>query len=205
MSNHFLSEKGLTGELSQMLIYLTQSRAHLCQCLVSAGSSSPQLSSCFSLSAPSSAVGVAVDQSAQSLSSAGNGTGAPSRPSFFGLLNMLNSENAFLSTLQPDTPSTTYALPSDNQIGNGTALSDEATRTRRVHEQIKLKMAEKSTLPRQNGGTSHYAMSGKKQTQKKPFAVSTGVACLLAGYFGLSKKKFKATQISKQRKISWVS
>lgn len=72
---------------------------------------------------------------------------------------MLNSENAFLSTLQPDTPSTTYALPSDNQIGNGTALSGEAARTRRVHEQIKMKLAEKSTLPRQNGGTSHYAMS----------------------------------------------
>lgn len=74
---------------------------------------------------------------------------------------MLTSENAFLSTLQPHTLSTTYALPSDNQLGNGSAMSDDAVRARRVQEQIKMKLAEKGTLPRQNGKASQYAMSGK--------------------------------------------
>uniref|UniRef100_A0A3B3XWP5 Plakophilin 3a n=1 Tax=Poecilia mexicana TaxID=48701 RepID=A0A3B3XWP5_9TELE len=69
---------------------------------------------------------------------------------------MLTSENAFLSSLQPHTLSTTYALPSDNQLGNGSAMSDDAVRARRVQEQIKMKMAEKSTLPRQNGKASQY-------------------------------------------------
>ncbi|KAM4733801.1 plakophilin-3-like [Anableps anableps] len=83
-------------------------------------------------------------------------------------MNILTSENVFLSTLQTHAPSTTYALPSDNQLGNGTAMSDELGRARRVQEQIKMKMAEKSTLPRQNGGTSHYAMSdyGGSSTMK---------------------------------------
>uniref|UniRef100_A0A3B5MMU8 Plakophilin 3 n=1 Tax=Xiphophorus couchianus TaxID=32473 RepID=A0A3B5MMU8_9TELE len=74
---------------------------------------------------------------------------------------MLTSENAFLSTLQPHTLSTTYALPSDNQLGNGSAMSDDAVRARRVQEQIKMKLAEKGTLPRQNGKAFQYAMSGK--------------------------------------------
>ncbi|KAK5619490.1 hypothetical protein CRENBAI_013875 [Crenichthys baileyi] len=74
-------------------------------------------------------------------------------------MSMLTSENAFLSTLQPHTPSSSYALPSDNQIGNGFAMSDERAKSRRVQEQVKMKLAEKSTLPRQNGAVSHYAMS----------------------------------------------
>ncbi|XP_007578660.1 plakophilin-3 isoform X1 [Poecilia formosa] len=83
-------------------------------------------------------------------------------------MSMLTSENAFLSSLQPHTLSTTYALPSDNQLGNGSAMSDDAVRARRVQEQIKMKMAEKSTLPRQNGKASQYAMSdyGGSSTMK---------------------------------------
>uniref|UniRef100_A0A3B5MDX7 Plakophilin 3 n=1 Tax=Xiphophorus couchianus TaxID=32473 RepID=A0A3B5MDX7_9TELE len=70
-----------------------------------------------------------------------------------------DGKNAFLSTLQPHTLSTTYALPSDNQLGNGSAMSDDAVRARRVQEQIKMKLAEKGTLPRQNGKAFQYAMS----------------------------------------------
>uniref|UniRef100_A0A3P9PG98 Plakophilin 3 n=1 Tax=Poecilia reticulata TaxID=8081 RepID=A0A3P9PG98_POERE len=83
-------------------------------------------------------------------------------------MSMLTSENAFLSSLQPHTLSTTYALPSDNQLGNGSAMSDSAVRARRVQEQIKMKMAEKGTLPRQNGKASQYAMSdyGGSSTMK---------------------------------------
>ncbi|XP_032437882.1 plakophilin-3 isoform X1 [Xiphophorus hellerii] len=83
-------------------------------------------------------------------------------------MSMLTSENAFLSTLQPHTLSTTYALPSDNQLGNGSAMSDDAVRARRVQEQIKMKLAEKGTLPRQNGKASQYAMSdyGGSSTMK---------------------------------------
>ncbi|XP_023811506.1 plakophilin-3 isoform X2 [Oryzias latipes] len=55
--------------------------------------------------------------------------------------------------------STTYALPSDVRAGNGGAQSDEEAKARRVQEQIKLRMAEKSTLPRQNGKASYHPMS----------------------------------------------
>ncbi|XP_054901193.1 plakophilin-3-like isoform X1 [Poeciliopsis prolifica] len=83
-------------------------------------------------------------------------------------MSTMTSENAFLSSLQPHTLSTTYALPSDNQLGNGSAMSDDAVRARRVQEQIKLKLAEKGTLPRQNGKASQYAMSdyGGSSTMK---------------------------------------
>lgn len=73
------------------------------------------------------------------------------------------SENVFLSALQPNTSVTTYGLPSDIQLGNGGSVSDEVARTRRVQEQVQRRLAEKSTLPRQNGSTTQYAMSGKRQ------------------------------------------
>ncbi|KAK1887884.1 putative PPE family protein PPE54 [Dissostichus eleginoides] len=44
-------------------------------------------------------------------------------------------------------------------LGNGGTMSDEMTRARRVQQQVQMRLAEKSTLPRQNGSTSHYAMS----------------------------------------------
>ncbi|XP_008287919.1 plakophilin-3a isoform X2 [Stegastes partitus] len=59
----------------------------------------------------------------------------------------------------PNTSVTTYALPSDNQLGNGGFVSDEVARARRVQQQVQLRMAEKSTLPRQNGSSTQYAMS----------------------------------------------
>ncbi|XP_017261486.1 plakophilin-3a isoform X2 [Kryptolebias marmoratus] len=68
----------------------------------------------------------------------------------------------------PNTSVTTYALPSDIHLGNGGTLSDEAARTRRVQQQIQMRMAEKSTLPRQNGSSTQYAMSdyGGSSTMK---------------------------------------
>uniref|UniRef100_A0A3P9H2X3 Plakophilin 3 n=1 Tax=Oryzias latipes TaxID=8090 RepID=A0A3P9H2X3_ORYLA len=68
-------------------------------------------------------------------------------------------EGVFFSALQTHSSSTTYALPSDVRAGNGGAQSDEEAKARRVQEQIKLRMAEKSTLPRQNGKASYHPMS----------------------------------------------
>uniref|UniRef100_A0A3P9KLB6 Plakophilin 3 n=1 Tax=Oryzias latipes TaxID=8090 RepID=A0A3P9KLB6_ORYLA len=68
-------------------------------------------------------------------------------------------ESVFFSALQTHSSSTTYALPSDVRAGNGGAQSDEQAKARRVQEQIKLRMAEKSTLPRQNGKASYHPMS----------------------------------------------
>uniref|UniRef100_A0A3B4A9Q4 Uncharacterized protein n=1 Tax=Periophthalmus magnuspinnatus TaxID=409849 RepID=A0A3B4A9Q4_9GOBI len=70
-----------------------------------------------------------------------------------------NSENVFLSALQPNTSVTTYGLPSEIQLGNGSSMSDEVARAKRVQQQVQMRLAEKSTLPRQNGSAAHYAMS----------------------------------------------
>uniref|UniRef100_A0A3Q3FTN0 Plakophilin 3a n=1 Tax=Labrus bergylta TaxID=56723 RepID=A0A3Q3FTN0_9LABR len=81
-------------------------------------------------------------------------------------MSTVASENVFLSALQPNTLVTTYGLPSN--LGTGSALSDEESRTRRVQQQVQMRLAEKSTLPRQNGSTSNYAMSdyGGSSTMK---------------------------------------
>lgn len=73
------------------------------------------------------------------------------------------SETVFCSALQPNSSVTTYGLPSEIHLGNGSSVSDEASRARRVQQQVQMRLAEKSTLPRQNGSTSHHAMSGKHQ------------------------------------------
>lgn len=73
------------------------------------------------------------------------------------------TENVFLSALQPNSSVTTYGLPSDIQLTNGGPVSDEVAKARRVQEQVQMRLAQKSTLPRQNGSSTHYAMSGKHQ------------------------------------------
>ncbi|XP_074534440.1 plakophilin-3a [Halichoeres trimaculatus] len=67
------------------------------------------------------------------------------------------SETVFLSALQPNTTVTTYGF--DSQSGYGSSVSDEVSKARRVQQQVQQRLAEKSTLPRQNGSTSNYAMS----------------------------------------------
>ncbi|XP_075945345.1 plakophilin-3a [Anarhichas minor] len=74
-------------------------------------------------------------------------------------MSVVNSENVFLSAIQPNTSVTTYGFPSEIQLGNGGTMSDEMARARRVHQQVQMRMAEKSTLPRQNGSASQYATS----------------------------------------------
>lgn len=72
------------------------------------------------------------------------------------------SDGAFLSALQPNTSVSTYALPSEIQLGHGSTLSDEAAKARRVQQQVALRLAEKtSTIPRQNGSAVQYATSGE--------------------------------------------
>uniref|UniRef100_A0A8C7MWS3 Plakophilin 3 n=1 Tax=Oncorhynchus kisutch TaxID=8019 RepID=A0A8C7MWS3_ONCKI len=74
-------------------------------------------------------------------------------------------DHVFLSALQPKTAVSTYAVPSDIQLGgNGATLSDEMTRGKRVQQQVAMRLAEKSsTLPRQNGSASHYTSSGRTE------------------------------------------
>uniref|UniRef100_A0A7N8XMK3 Plakophilin 3 n=1 Tax=Mastacembelus armatus TaxID=205130 RepID=A0A7N8XMK3_9TELE len=83
-------------------------------------------------------------------------------------MSTVTSENVFLSALQPNTSVTTYGLPSDIQLRDGGSVSDEVARARRVQQQVQMRLAEKSTLPRQNGSASHYAMSdyGGSSTMK---------------------------------------
>ncbi|KAK7892120.1 hypothetical protein WMY93_024083 [Mugilogobius chulae] len=52
--------------------------------------------------------------------------------------------------------------------GNGSSMSDEIARAKRVQQQVQMRLAEKSTLPRQNGSAAHYAMSdyGGSSTMK---------------------------------------
>lgn len=78
-------------------------------------------------------------------------------------MSALASDSVFLSALQPNTSVTTYGFPSEIQLGNGSSVADEVTRVRRVQQQVQMRLAEKSTLPRQNGSAAHYAMSGKHQ------------------------------------------
>ncbi|XP_068595566.1 plakophilin-3a [Brachionichthys hirsutus] len=74
-------------------------------------------------------------------------------------MTAVTSDGVFMSALQPKTLVTTYGLPSENQLGAGSSASDQVARARRVQEQVQMRLAEKSTLPRQNGAASHYAMS----------------------------------------------
>ncbi|XP_020335173.1 plakophilin-3-like isoform X1 [Oncorhynchus kisutch] len=63
------------------------------------------------------------------------------------------SESCFLSALQPITAVTTYAVPSDVQLGPRCSIMDEVERAKRVQQQVNLRLAEKkySTLTRLNG------------------------------------------------------
>lgn len=70
------------------------------------------------------------------------------------------SDGVFLSALQPNSSVTTYGFPSNIRMENGSSASDEVSRAQRVQQQVQMRLAEKSTLPRQNGA-AHYAMSGK--------------------------------------------
>ncbi|XP_064191755.1 plakophilin-3-like isoform X1 [Anguilla rostrata] len=79
------------------------------------------------------------------------------------------SENVFLSAISPHTSVSTYAVPSDIQLGHGGTVSDEVAKAKRVQQQVQMRLAEKFTsLPRVNGSSSHYASSeyGGSQTMK---------------------------------------
>ncbi|XP_061630658.1 plakophilin-3-like isoform X1 [Phyllopteryx taeniolatus] len=69
-------------------------------------------------------------------------------------MSTVASENVFLSALQPNNSVSTYGLPSEIHLGSGTSGSDEVSRARRVQQQVQMRLAEKSTLPRHNGSVS---------------------------------------------------
>uniref|UniRef100_A0A673WTK4 Plakophilin 3 n=1 Tax=Salmo trutta TaxID=8032 RepID=A0A673WTK4_SALTR len=85
-------------------------------------------------------------------------------------MSIVTQDHVFLSALQPKTAVSTYAVPSEIQLGgNGVTLSDEMTRGKRVQQQVAMRLAEKSsTIPRQNGSTSYYSSSehGGSSTMK---------------------------------------
>ncbi|XP_077452842.1 plakophilin-3-like [Stigmatopora argus] len=83
-------------------------------------------------------------------------------------MSSVASENVFLSALQPNNSVTTYGLPSEIHIGSGASATDDLTRARRVQQQVQMRLAEKSTLPRHNGSISTSAMSdyGGSSTMK---------------------------------------
>uniref|UniRef100_A0A8C1SUC0 Plakophilin 3a n=1 Tax=Cyprinus carpio TaxID=7962 RepID=A0A8C1SUC0_CYPCA len=72
----------------------------------------------------------------------------------------VTSENVFLTALQPNLTVSTYAVPSETELAHGGTHAKEEARFKRVHQQVTLRLAEKSTLPRQNGSSSQHAASG---------------------------------------------
>ncbi|XP_023651535.2 plakophilin-3-like isoform X1 [Paramormyrops kingsleyae] len=67
------------------------------------------------------------------------------------------AEKPFLSTLQPKSPVTTYAIPSELQLGYAGSGADQEAKKSRVQQQVHLRMAEKfsSTLPQMNRTASY--------------------------------------------------
>ncbi|XP_048113623.1 plakophilin-3a [Alosa alosa] len=99
------------------------------------------------------------------------------------------SDGAFLSALQPNTSVSTYALPSEIQLGHGSSLSDEAARAKRVQQQVALRLAEKtSTLPRQNGSASQNATSDYGTASMKHLTASPGFSSRSYGYSSSSSR-----------------
>lgn len=70
------------------------------------------------------------------------------------------NDSFFLSALQPNNSVTTYAVPSDHQLGHGGSASAEAAKVKRVQQQVQMRLAERSSgsLPRTN--TAQYSASG---------------------------------------------
>uniref|UniRef100_A0A672S107 Plakophilin-3-like n=1 Tax=Sinocyclocheilus grahami TaxID=75366 RepID=A0A672S107_SINGR len=85
----------------------------------------------------------------------------------------MTSENVFLTALQPNTTVSTYAVPSETELSHGGTHAKEEARFKRVHQQVSMRLAEKSTLPRQNGSSSsQYAASGVSLCALISFLVS---------------------------------
>uniref|UniRef100_A0A8C1ELN7 Plakophilin 3a n=1 Tax=Cyprinus carpio carpio TaxID=630221 RepID=A0A8C1ELN7_CYPCA len=76
----------------------------------------------------------------------------------------MTSENVFLTALQPKTTVSTYAVPSETELSHGGTHAKEEARFKRVHQQVTLRLAEKSTLPRQNGSSDGSLVSERDAT-----------------------------------------
>ncbi|KAF4095303.1 plakophilin-3a [Onychostoma macrolepis] len=71
----------------------------------------------------------------------------------------VTSDNVFLTALQPNTTVSTYAVPSETELSHGGSHVKGESRFKRVHQQVSMRLAEKSTLPRQNGSSPQLAAS----------------------------------------------
>uniref|UniRef100_A0A673HWQ9 Plakophilin-3-like n=1 Tax=Sinocyclocheilus rhinocerous TaxID=307959 RepID=A0A673HWQ9_9TELE len=97
----------------------------------------------------------------------------------------MTSENVFLTALQPNTTVSTYAVPSETELSHGGTHAKEEARFKRVHQQVSMRLAEKSTLPRQNGSpSSQYAASGVSLCAQRPSQYSSGYSSRSAIDFG---------------------
>lgn len=68
------------------------------------------------------------------------------------------SDGVFLSALQPNSSNaSTYAVPTDTQLTHSGTYSDETARAKRVHQQVSLRLAERSTQSRRIKSTSSTA------------------------------------------------
>uniref|UniRef100_A0A671N970 Plakophilin-3-like n=1 Tax=Sinocyclocheilus anshuiensis TaxID=1608454 RepID=A0A671N970_9TELE len=95
----------------------------------------------------------------------------------------VTSENVFLTALQPNLTVSTYAVPSETELSHGGTHAEEA-RFKRVHQQVSMRLAEKSTLPRQNGSSSQHAASGVSLCAQRPSQYSSGYSSRSAIDFG---------------------
>jgi len=78
----------------------------------------------------------------------------------------VTTDNVFLSALQPNSTVSTYAVPSENELAHGGSHAKDEARFKRVHQQVTMRLREKSTLPRQNGSSTQYAASGVSPTRE---------------------------------------
>ncbi|TSM52276.1 Plakophilin-3 [Bagarius yarrelli] len=77
------------------------------------------------------------------------------------------SEGVFLSALQPNNSTvSTYALPAETELPHGGAYSDDATRVKRVQQQVAQRLSEKSTLSRRSNTTTATTSSAQFPTSE---------------------------------------
>ncbi|XP_063045592.1 plakophilin-3 [Engraulis encrasicolus] len=127
------------------------------------------------------------------------------------------NDSFFLSAIQPNTSVTTYAVPSDQQLGgHGRSGSDEAARVKRVQQQVQMRLAERSSgsMPRAaapqyqpaelNGGSSlHYSTyhPGFSSASMAPTANRTKTVPRMSQYSGGFSSR-SAVEVGTNRRIS---
>ncbi|XP_076854685.1 plakophilin-3 [Brachyhypopomus gauderio] len=123
---------------------------------------------------------------------------------------MSATEGLFFSALPPSTSVTTYAVPSDNQLG-----SDHLTKAKRVQQQVQQRLAEKaSSITRMNSshypateynGTSsmRYHSQGTGSSAKTLVYNGSRVISPRISHYGGGFSSRSAVEMGSQRRISY--